>query len=169
MAKNDDDRDHEVGRKAAEIEVAARRAQRYRKMDYWRPYPRQAEFFAATRHHREVGLFAATQVGKSEAAAFKVACDLTGLYPKFWKGRRFGDATKAMGLDDVPPAKDDLDDQTFRINFEIVRLLIQPNKVQSLALKRCAPRLRRWRVRRHSAWPYSACRSRTHRRGFSRA
>jgi hypothetical protein len=44
MANDDDDRDYEVGRKAAEIEAAARRAQRYFKLNFWRPYPKQAEF-----------------------------------------------------------------------------------------------------------------------------
>ena len=94
MAKSDDDKNVELGRVAAEIEHAARQSMRYRKMDHWRPYPRQQEFFCATLRHREVGLFAATQVGKSEAAAYWVACQLTGLYPKFWKGRRFNGATK---------------------------------------------------------------------------
>lgn len=96
MAKNsDDDRDHEVGRKAAEVERAAQQAQRYRRMDFWRPYPRQAEFFAVTRRHREVGFFAATQVGKSESAAFLTACNLTGLYPRGWPGCRFDRAIMA--------------------------------------------------------------------------
>lgn len=91
MAK-DDDRDHEIGRKAAEIEQAARQAKRFRKMDYWLPYPKQLEFINATRLHRETGMFAATQVGKSETAAFMTACNLTGLYPKFWQGCRFDHA-----------------------------------------------------------------------------
>jgi phage terminase large subunit-like protein len=98
MAKNDDDRDHEVGRKAAEIEAAARRAQRYRRMDYWRPYPRQADFIAATRLHREVGFFAATQSGKTETAAFLTACNLTGLYPKGWQGCRYDQAIDAWAV-----------------------------------------------------------------------
>jgi len=98
MAKDEDDRDHEVGRKAAEIEAAARRAQRYRKMDYWRPYPKQAEFFAAGAKFRERGFFAGTQLGKTECAAFELACHLTGLYPKFWKGRRFDHAIKAWAV-----------------------------------------------------------------------
>lgn len=91
MAK-DDDRDHEIGRKAAEIEQAAREAKRVRKADFWMPYPRQLEFINATRLHREVGLFAGTQLGKSECAAFMTACNLTGLYPKFWDGIRYDHA-----------------------------------------------------------------------------
>jgi phage terminase large subunit-like protein len=98
MAKNEDDRDHEVGRKAAEIEAAARKAQRYRRMDYWRPYPRQEEFIALTRRYRESGFFAATQVGKTETAAFVTAANLTGLYPKWWPGCRFDDAISAWAV-----------------------------------------------------------------------
>jgi len=89
---NDDDRDHEIGRKAAEIEKAAREARRFRKMDYWQPYAKQLEFINATRLHRETGLFAGTQLGKSETAAFMTACNLTGLYPSFWDGIRYDHA-----------------------------------------------------------------------------
>lgn len=98
MAKGDDDRDHEVGRKAAEIEQAARRSQRYRRMDYWRPYKKQAEFLATGAKFRERGLFAGSQLGKSECAAFELACHLTGQYPKWWKGRRFDHAIKAWAV-----------------------------------------------------------------------
>jgi phage terminase large subunit-like protein len=97
MSKNDD-RDHEIGRKAAEIEAAARRAQRYFKLNYWRPYPRQEEFIALTRRYRESGFFAATQVGKTETAAFVMAANLTGLYPKWWLGCRFDDAISAWAV-----------------------------------------------------------------------
>jgi phage terminase large subunit-like protein len=98
MAKNKneppkgDEPNHALGRKASEIEAAARKAQRYRRMDFWTPYRRQLEFINATRLHREVGLFAGTQLGKSETAAFMTACNLTGLYPKFWKGIRYDHA-----------------------------------------------------------------------------
>jgi hypothetical protein len=97
MAK-DDDRDHEVGRKASEIRRAAELAQRYRKLDYWQPYKKQAEFFAASHHHREVGFFAATQVGKTEAAAILTAYHLTGLYPSWYQGRRFDHATRGWAV-----------------------------------------------------------------------
>ena len=82
MAKNsDDDKNVELGRKAAEIEAAARKAQRYRRADYWLPYPKQREFFDFGARHRERALFAGSQLGKTEAAAFELACHLTGLYP----------------------------------------------------------------------------------------
>ena len=78
MAKNsDDDRDHEIGRKAAEIEAAARKAQRYRQNGFLAALSfSKLSFSPPTRHHREVGFFAATQVGKTETAAYWVACNL---------------------------------------------------------------------------------------------
>jgi phage terminase large subunit-like protein len=97
MAK-DDDRDHEIGRKAAEIEKAAREGRRFRKLDFWLPYPKQLEFINATRLHREVGFFAGTQLGKSETAAFMTACNLTGLYPKFWDGIRYEHAIEGWSV-----------------------------------------------------------------------
>jgi hypothetical protein len=73
MTKKNESYDPDLGRVAAEIEKATQRAQRYRKMDHWLPYAKQAEFFALTALHREVALFAGTQLGKNEAAAFMMA------------------------------------------------------------------------------------------------
>jgi TolA-binding protein len=42
----DDDQDRELGRVAAEVERASQAAQRYRRLDFWRPYPKQEEFIA---------------------------------------------------------------------------------------------------------------------------
>ena len=83
------DKDVELGRLAAEIEAASSEQRRYRAMDWWRPYPKQAQFFATGVRFRERGLFAGTQLGKTESAAFEVACHLTGLYPPDWPGRKW--------------------------------------------------------------------------------
>ena len=96
MTKND--HDPEIGRVAAEIEAASQKSRRYRKMDFWRPYPKQQEFFAATLRHREVGFFAGSQIGKSDAGAILTAYNLTGLYPKGWPGRRFDHAIDAWAV-----------------------------------------------------------------------
>ena len=98
MAKSDNNRNHDVGRKAAEIAAAARKAQRYRRADYWLPYPKQREFFDLGARHRERALFAGSQLGKTEAAAFELACHLTGLYPPWWGGRRFDHAIRAWAV-----------------------------------------------------------------------
>jgi hypothetical protein len=90
MALDDDDhKDIELGRLAAEIEEAADEQRRYRAKDWWQPYPRQAQFFATGLQFRERGLFAGSQLGKTESAAYEMACHLTGEYPPDWPGRRF--------------------------------------------------------------------------------
>jgi phage terminase large subunit-like protein len=97
---NDDELDRELGRVAAEIAKVAGLAQKYRRMDYWLPYIKQKEFFDLTLRHREVALFAASQGGKSESAAFMMAVWMTGLYPKWWKGRRFNGPIRAWVVGD---------------------------------------------------------------------
>jgi hypothetical protein len=84
-----DEQDVELGRIAAEIEAEAAKARRYRRIDFWTPYPKQAEFFATGLRCRERGLFAGTQLGKTEALSFEVAVHLTGLYPPDWPGRKW--------------------------------------------------------------------------------
>jgi phage terminase large subunit-like protein len=97
---SDDEQDRELGRVAAEIATAAGMAQKYRRADYWLPYIKQKEFFDLTLRHREVALFAGNQLGKTEAAAFMLACWLTGIYPKWWRGRKFPGPIKAWAVGD---------------------------------------------------------------------
>ncbi|HVM77626.1 MAG TPA: terminase family protein [Stellaceae bacterium] len=65
------------------------KAKRENKLKSFVPYPRQAEFIAATHDHTEVALRAGNQQGKSETAAYFVAVVATGLYPEGWQGRRW--------------------------------------------------------------------------------
>src|SRR5215475_11787932 len=87
--------DFELGRMAAEIEAASAEQRRYRAKDWWQPYPKQSQFFATGLRHRERGLFAGTQLGKTESAAFEMACHVTGEYPPDWPGRRFDRPVRA--------------------------------------------------------------------------
>ena len=73
----------------AEILDEANKLRRFRKIDFYQPYPKQREFHALGAAHRERGLIAANRVGKSECAAYETACHLTGLYPDWWEGKRF--------------------------------------------------------------------------------
>jgi len=66
----------------------ARRA-RQNRLQYYRPYPKQAEFHAAGATHRERLLSASNQSGKTWSASFETAMHLTGLYPDWWNGKRF--------------------------------------------------------------------------------
>lgn len=57
-----------------------------RKLEAYRPYPKQAEFHVAGREHRERLLMAANQVGKTLAAGAEVAMHVTNRYPDWWEG-----------------------------------------------------------------------------------
>jgi phage terminase large subunit-like protein len=95
---NDEPHNYEVGRLAAEIDAEAQRARKFRRMDFWTPYPKQLEVYAATKEHREVGFFAANQVGKSESLSFLDAYHLTGLYPQDFPGHRFKRPTTGAAI-----------------------------------------------------------------------
>ena len=72
---------------AMERELSTRRSQN-RLRDY-RPYTKQADFHASGATHRERLLMAGNQLGKTWCAAFETAMHLTGLYPNWWRGKRF--------------------------------------------------------------------------------
>jgi phage terminase large subunit-like protein len=57
------------------------------------PYPWELEWLNASADHQELMIRAANRVGKTSTAAYAVACHLTGLYPFWYKGRRFDNAT----------------------------------------------------------------------------
>src|SRR5262252_5289640 len=55
-------------------------------------YPKQLEFFRASRDHREILMLSANRVGKSIAGCYADTLHLTGLYDTYapwWEGRRF--------------------------------------------------------------------------------
>jgi len=52
-------------------------------------YKKHMEFFAKGRDFRERAMIAANRVGKTIAAAYELTLHLTGLYPKWWQGRKF--------------------------------------------------------------------------------
>jgi phage terminase large subunit-like protein len=60
---------------------------KYRKFDEYSPYPKQLEWLGMV--CKVKALFGANRVGKTLTAAFEVTCHLTGLYPSWWKGRKF--------------------------------------------------------------------------------
>jgi phage terminase large subunit-like protein len=96
--KKQEDQDFELGRMAAEIDAASAQRRRYRAKDWWRPYPKQAQFFETGLRHRERGMFAGTQLGKTESAAFEMSCHLTGEYPPDWPGRKFDRPVRAWAV-----------------------------------------------------------------------
>ena len=74
--------------KAMQAEWDLRRS-RNRLREY-RPYSKQAEFHAAGATFRERLLMAGNQLGKTLCASMEVAMHLTGRYPDWWTGRRWG-------------------------------------------------------------------------------
>lgn len=60
----------------------------------YNPYPKQAEFHELGATKRKRCLMAANQVGKTYCAGMETAYHLTGLYPDWWKGRRFASAVR---------------------------------------------------------------------------
>lgn len=70
----------------AELELELRR---FHKIGFFKPYPKQMDFFAAGATHDERALIAANQVGKTMCGGFEDAVHLTGEYPTWWPGHRF--------------------------------------------------------------------------------
>src|ERR1700734_3120794 len=65
-------------------------------------YPRHLEFFAAGADHRERAMIAANRIGKSEGVGgFETTLHLTGLYPDWWRGRRFDRPIQAWAAGDT--------------------------------------------------------------------
>src|SRR5260221_13656409 len=59
----------------------------------YQAYPKQVEFHVAGLTHRERLFLAGNHLGKTTAGAFEEAAHATGLYPIWWKGRRFDGPT----------------------------------------------------------------------------
>jgi phage terminase large subunit-like protein len=78
---------------ARDLQELSRR-KRFQAMDFWKPYPKQMQFFEMGRTLRERLLSAGNQQGKTEAGAYEAACHLTGRYPEWWPGRRWNRPVK---------------------------------------------------------------------------
>jgi len=61
----------------------------------WSNKPWQLDFHNAGAKYQERGLISANRVGKTECAAAETAVHLTGEYPDWWEGRRFGEPVLA--------------------------------------------------------------------------
>lgn len=71
------------------------RRERENRIEGYRPYPKQMDFHASGFTHRERLFMAGNQLGKSYAGAAEASYHLTGLYPDWWQGHRFEQATTA--------------------------------------------------------------------------
>jgi phage terminase large subunit-like protein len=75
-------------------------------------YPKHIEFMKAGAVHRERIFMAANRVGKSITGAYELTCHLTGLYPKWWEGRRFTHATDCWASGDTSQTTRDIVQRT---------------------------------------------------------
>ena len=62
----------------------------------YKPYAKQVDFHSAGSFARERLLMAGNQLGKTYSAAAECAYHLTGLYPDWWKGKRFNRAVRGL-------------------------------------------------------------------------
>ena len=76
----------------AELEAALAKEHAF---EMFVPYEPQLEFFGLGRTRRERLFMAGNQTGKSQSGAFEMVCHLTGIYPSWWVGKRFGQPIKA--------------------------------------------------------------------------
>src|SRR5271157_61150 len=81
-------------RQTLEALEAALDRKRFHKLAFFKPYPKQEEFFTMGAAKYERLLMAGNQEGKTEAGAFEVACHMTGEYPDWWKGKRWEKPTR---------------------------------------------------------------------------
>lgn len=65
---------------------------------YFKPYPKQADFFEMGATKRERLLMAGNQLGKTEAGAVEATYHLTGKYPAGWKGRKWERANRGWAV-----------------------------------------------------------------------
>jgi len=64
-------------------------------------YPKHVAFFEAGASWRQRLFLAANRIGKTDVASFELTCHLTGLYPRWWKGRRFDTPIEAWAAGDT--------------------------------------------------------------------
>ncbi|MDK1377104.1 MULTISPECIES: terminase large subunit [unclassified Sinorhizobium] len=75
-----------------EIAMEIERRQRTNLLKFYRPYAKQVEFHKAGAAYRERLFMAGNQLGKTLSGAAEAAMHLTGQYPDWWPGRRWGRA-----------------------------------------------------------------------------
>lgn len=78
---------NEVRRHAKKMFTEMQYRQKYRRIDFYKPNLKQLEFHNCTAP--EVMLRAGNQLGKTQAAGGQLTMDALGLYPDWYKGRKF--------------------------------------------------------------------------------
>jgi phage terminase large subunit-like protein len=100
--------DAELREILAGLEAAAYHRRYGGQIWFFEPYLRQREFFEAGAMKRERLLIAGNQNGKTHAGGYEAALHATGLYPDWWKGRRFGRPNKGWAAGETSLAVRDI-------------------------------------------------------------
>jgi phage terminase large subunit-like protein len=85
---SDKERIHEL------IAILGKRRKEF-KLNYYEPYDFQLRFHEAGSECNQRLLMAANRVGKSYVGAMEMAIHLTGVYPDWWKGKKFEEPIRA--------------------------------------------------------------------------
>ena len=75
--------------KAVEIVRELRQRERFERIDLYDPYPYQDKFHETGKTASQGLLMAANRIGKSYCGAAEMSYHVTGMYPTWWKGRRY--------------------------------------------------------------------------------
>jgi len=78
-----------------ELVIAVADDMRYNQIKYFRPFDHQMKFFDTGSSDRR-GILAANRIGKTVSTCYETACHLTGLYPAWWRGKRWAKPITAM-------------------------------------------------------------------------
>ena len=69
---------------------------KFNKMNYFKPYPFQKEFYDKGKEEKVRGIICANRVGKTHSACMEIAYHMTGDYPEWWEGRRWDRPIKVI-------------------------------------------------------------------------
>jgi phage terminase large subunit-like protein len=78
---------NDIRRHAKKIYTNAQYRQKYRRIDFYKPNPKQMEFHNLLEHEKMIR--AGNQLGKTQSAAAQMTMDALRLYPDWYTGRRF--------------------------------------------------------------------------------
>ena len=68
----------------------------FNQLKWFRPFEYQKKFFETGAHFARRGMIAANRAGKTIASTYETAYHLTGIYPDWWKGKRWDKPIIAM-------------------------------------------------------------------------
>ena len=89
MRKSKENSTHSSNTRALELVREQRKRERYNRIESYDPYPYQSIFHETGKDCNQRLLMAANRIGKSYCGSMELSYHLTGLYPDWWKGRKF--------------------------------------------------------------------------------